>query len=101
MDVITASIGVMVSAKDLQILRDIIVAPNPTSGTTFLNLSFNKPIELKVEVLNVVGQTVFAAQAANTTEQSYEVDLTNYSSGIYFIRLSINNETHIEKLIRM
>jgi len=100
-DVITVSLGIGVSSEDLQMLRDIVVAPNPTSGTTFLNLSFNTPVELQVEVVNVVGQTVFAAKASNTVQQSYEVDLTNHSSGMYFIRLSMNNETHIEKLIRM
>lgn len=101
MDIITVTLGIGVSAQDLQILRDIIVAPNPTSGITFLNLSFNTPVELQVEVVNLVGQTVFVAKAPNTLQQSYEVDLTNYSSGMYFIRLSMNNETHIEKLIRM
>ena len=101
MNVVEVTIGTFVSTDDVQVLRDIVVAPNPTSGSAFLNLSFNTPVELKVEVLNMVGQTVFAAKASNTIEESYEVDLTNYSSGMYFIRLSMDNETHVEKLIRM
>lgn len=100
-DVVTLTVGLFVSAEDLQILKDIVVAPNPTSGATFLNLSFNTAVDLKVEVVNIVGQTIFAAKASNTVQQSYEVDLTNYTSGLYFIRLSMNNESHVEKLIRL
>ena len=98
---ITVDIGFTVSTTSISFLQDITVAPNPTAGTTFLNLSFNTPVNLKVEVLNVVGQSIFSAQASNTVQENYELDLTNYSNGMYFIRLSMNDQTHIEKLIRI
>ena len=101
MDVVDATVGLFVSTDEVQFLETINIAPNPTSGLTFMNLSFNSSVDLKVEVVNVVGQNVFFAQASNTMQENFEFDLSNYSSGMYFIRLSMNGQTHIEKLIKL
>lgn len=68
------------------------VYPNPT--TDFIYIDSNKKIE-EVVVYNVSGQML---------EMSYEnmdtLDFSNYSSGIYFIKVKTDHEEKIFKVIR-
>ncbi len=100
-DELTVTVGIGVNTEEISFLENITVAPNPTSGATFIELSFNQAVKLEVEVVNVIGQSVFAARADNTSQQTYELDLSQQSSGMYFIRISMNDQMHIEKLIRL
>lgn len=98
---IMVTIGITTSTTDVNFLEDISLAPNPTTGLSMLNMSFNEAVELKVTILNVMGQQIFETDATNVTESSYNLDLSAYSSGMYFIHLTINNTTHVERLIRL
>lgn len=78
-------------------LSDIIVFPNPTEGRLTVQLSHVSPL-VDIEVTNIVGQTFYRMQAANTDR--IELNL-NASPGIYFVKIkSENGKYFVSKIIK-
>ena len=84
--------GVATSINNNAITNGINIYPNPTTGKVFIegeNINF-------IEVLNVNGQTIYTKQVnANTTN----IDLSNKTNGIYFIKIRNNNTVLTYKII--
>lgn len=68
----------------------VIVYPNPSTGNFTVNLD-NKPV-LNLEIYNSMGEKVLE-------QRSGEVDLTNVSKGMYFIRVYDGQKVHQEKIL--
>ncbi len=76
------------------------VGPNPASGQTTINLQAVKSGEGEVHIIDKSGQVV-ASQIIEISDgsNSYNLDLNDLVSGIYFVRLSDGVELKYEKLI--
>jgi hypothetical protein len=75
-------------------IEAVNVYPNPSTG--LLNIS-NLPSESTIEVLNMLGQTVYSSKA---NAGNFNADLTSLSNGSYFVKInSVNEKTKIVKLI--
>ena len=74
--------------------NNLQVYPNPTNGVITISLK-NIESEINIVIINVVGETII-----NKTlrDNETEIDLSNYSKGLYFIRLSKENETIVKKI---
>ncbi len=72
-----------------QYLEIIRIYPNPTTG--IINIDSEK--NLKIEVLNLLGEIII---------ESYdkEINISNQSAGVYFIRITKGEETITRKIIK-
>ena len=80
---------------------EIKVLPNPSSGEYFLtaNNIFNK--EISIEILNLLGQQLYYTERkALTYNFNHTIDIKNSANGIYFIRITIEGELYIKRLIK-
>ena len=68
------------------------VYPNPTNGK--FNIEARNITE--VEIVNVMGQNV---ATYNINEDSCEIDLSGFNTGMYFINVKTENGTMIKKII--
>ena len=87
------------SVENKSIASLISAYPNPTSGFITLELE-NVQSELSISVYNLMGQTVYtnSIQQLNVTEN---IDLSQYSNGIYFIQLATQEgEKELIKIIK-
>lgn len=75
-------------------LSRLVVYPNPTKDVVTLT---NSETITKVEVVNLLGQTVVAQ---NPNAESVQVDLTNLASGTYMVRLATANATATVKVVK-
>lgn len=76
---------------------EIKLYPNPTHN--LLNIaSPNFPIN-SLEIYNVSGQKLSEIQM-NSAENTKFVDVSNLSSGIYFVRLMSGNQTFVQRFIK-
>lgn len=78
--------------------EDISLYPNPTSGS--FTLAFQEVVKepKKVEILNILGQTIEKEEiGVDKTQQ--EISLINQPQGIYFVKITIGNKTITKKLI--
>lgn len=72
---------------------NLSVTPNPTSG--ILQIQANTTIQ-NIEFFTLTGQRILNILANNSVKI---VDVSYFNSGIYFIRVKINNESITKKLI--
>ena len=72
--------------------KSLLIYPNPTSGK--INVEANNIAE--IEVMNVVGQNI-AIYKVNA--DSYEIDMTGFDTGVYFVNVKTENEIITKKII--
>ncbi len=69
------------------------IFPNPTNGT----LTINDPNIHKIELYDVSGKILFSK---NLNEQSYQMQLQNFSEGIYFVKATyISGMNAVKKIV--
>jgi len=69
---------------------NVTIYPNPSDGIINIQSTFNFE---NLEVINQIGQNVFKSDYQNS------IDLSHLSSGMYFIRLSGQDTSKIQKII--
>ena len=75
------------------------IFPNPSDGILTINV-INSERNYKLEVLDVTGRILYLSEKNN---DSMELDLSSYGSGIYFIRLSNtdNSRISLHKIVKL
>ena len=81
-------------------LSEISLVPNPTSGISTLNVELSKAANIQVQLINLVGQRLFFEESQNSSSISYPLDLSQFPEGIYFVRIQVDDQLFIEKLVR-
>lgn len=82
------------SKKQFKADNNFSFAPNPTNN--FVNLSASKNIE-KVEFYNLLGQNALSAPVNGLRK---EVNISNLKSGIYLMKVTIDNAVGTYKIIK-
>lgn len=96
----TASATVTVSGtEDPASITSFIVSPNPTTGVLNLNLALATAAEVRIEIVNTLGQTLQTINAGKMSNINQNVDLSNMSQGSYFLRVTVDGETAIRKVM--
>ena len=65
----------------------ISIYPNPTTGMFYIEASNTGADLHSVEVVSMSGKVVYQRQLNKTGPEVYQIDLTNFSKGVYFIKL--------------
>jgi len=88
--------------KELIVLKDIKVYPNPTTGKLYIQLSQNDPGKIAVSVTDITGKSV-SEILPETFESTKEVTIVSDQSalkpGIYFLKIFSNNKQSVAKFI--
>jgi hypothetical protein len=88
-----------VGTVDPASIQSFVVSPNPTSGIVTLSLSLANAADVRIEVLNTLGQTVQTLNAGKLSNLSQNVNLSNMSQGAYFLRVTVDGETAIRRVV--
>lgn len=94
----TFTVGQTSGATDPASVKALTLSPNPTTGAVLLNLSLEKAAEVRVEVINTLGQVLQQGNAGKVTNLLQPVDLSALANGAYFIRVTIDGETAIRRV---
>jgi len=78
-------------------LIDLNIYPNPSSN--IFNLEFYSDTKSKIVVTNVLGEQVYIESTKSVGEFSTQIDLSNYSKGIYNLTIKTSNSISNHKLI--
>jgi hypothetical protein len=87
---------VIVSANDAN-NTNIDVYPNPFNNNVTVSLVDNTPAT--IEVVSLQGVSVYNA-TTNSTNSFAHVNLTQLTSGVYFIKVTQNGNTTVQKLVK-
>lgn len=83
----------IISVKEIE-KKNITVRPNP--ATNMFTVDLNETGTAQVQLFNLVGQLVYSE---NTNDASVSVDVSNYNSGVYMLKITQNGEMHTAKVI--
>jgi hypothetical protein len=72
------------------------IYPNPTKG--LINISSKENIET-IEVYNNIGDLIYSKINTQHSQELYQLDISGNASGIYMIRLKVNNQIVNHKII--
>ncbi len=92
----TFSIESLTAAINYVLESQISIYPNPSSGLFNVSIGNNKVN--KVDVLNMLGEKVFATSLLNP-QSSNTLDLSSQQNGIYFMKVYSSEGNAIKKLI--
>lgn len=75
--------------------------PNPFNPSTTISYKLNSNAYIKLELYNTLGQLVkvLVNKYQSMGNYSIKLDMSNYSSGLYFYRLNCNNHNTTKKLL--
>jgi hypothetical protein len=96
-----SSISVVTSANELVKTEDLVnIYPNPTADVSLITFSLDGNTDVKMEVVNVLGEVVFSKNAGIMSEgaQKLYFDGSNLTSGIYFVNLIIGDKFITKKV---
>ena len=83
-----------------QLLRNLDVYPNPSRDIFNVSFTSEEAQDLDVRVINVVGEAVYTENLEEFIgEYTKQIDLANYTKGVYFLEITTNNGVVNKKLI--
>jgi hypothetical protein len=99
----TASLNVLtVGTKELQEAQAFSIFPNPSNGKTMLDFGLMKEQEVKIVVMDMQGKILI--QKINTYKVGNNqaiLDLSELSSGTYFIQFEHSEFIQIKRMVKM
>jgi PKD repeat protein len=95
--------GVVGVNENADATSSISIYPNPSNQSSTIAYHLNKKADTKIEVVDVLGKTILVQSNSGQAEGDYSLIVSkqnlNLKNGIYFVRLSIGNESVTRKLI--
>ena len=88
--------------KELNFETGFKVFPNPFTLSTKIEYALKHSSKVSLEVYNMLGEkveSIVSAEMQSSGKHSY--DFTGQPSGIYFVKLSVDNKSTVEKIIKM
>jgi hypothetical protein len=77
-----------------------MVCPNPNGGQFTLIIPGSEPCQVGLEVLNVLGKSVYKDQFYREKGiNSVSLDIGDNTPGLYFLRISYNRHLYLEKIL--
>ena len=89
-----------VSTNEIEEIQSIRLFPNPTMEMATLELAFSKSVDVDIQLLNMIGQVIYETTLSKVTEEKVELNLENYSSGVFFVKVKVNDQILVKKLIK-
>lgn len=74
------------------------IYPNPTTGVVHLDFGENDNRDVNVSVFDISGKIILLQDIAGTAKENYNIDLSEYSRGIYYVRVHDGKSVHTKKI---
>jgi len=78
---------------------DVRLYPNPNNGHFTLDLSKLQSGNIKLEIADILGNVIYTSNAYSNKQEQLEINLEEYNSGIYFLKVSKDNIHSTKKII--
>lgn len=85
----------VLSTNDEVLLKGIAIYPNPSQSIFNINRNVND--NLNIKVFDITGKLIYSKK--NITSLQQEIDLSEYSKGIYVLNMTSNGRSATKKLI--
>ena len=86
------------SADDLEFQNSISIYPNPATDFTTIEYNFNEANDVRVDLTNSLGQQISSELLSSAQNGTHQLNLSQLATGVYFIQISNDEHTKVEKL---
>ncbi len=76
------------------------VYPNPTEGRLVLNLNLTKSASVQIRMYTPEGRELYVKSFVSTRNVYEELSISDYSKGIYIIKLNVDDEVYYHKVVK-
>lgn len=80
-------------------IQSIKLFPNPTDNSTRLEVVFDNPLQIQLEVTNVLGQRLIQENYNDVTNINKEINLAAYPAGNYFLVLKSGTQIITKRIV--
>lgn len=84
-----------VGQNDVQAMFSVY--PNPASRSLVISFQSSLNANLDLEIINALGEQVF--QISDIENQKLSIDVSEFASGIYFVKIKDGTKTHSRKIL--
>jgi len=84
-----------VGITDIVTEDGVSIYPNPASDVVFVELTGNDMVD-GIQLVNMIGETIYQA---TSNDNKYEIDVTTFSNGIYFINIQQGDDIITKKFV--
>ena len=96
--IVTATVTTS-GTNDPASVQAFTISPNPTSGRVMVNLALADASDVRIDVLSTLGQTVQSLNFGKVNLLNEELELGNLPQGSYFLRVTIDGETAVRRVV--
>jgi hypothetical protein len=95
----SSTLNISTGIANLPVNASLFVYPNPAQKITYLDLKIAKAAEIRVEVVNAIGQSMLLQSFGKLNgDQILPIDLNNFASGVYQLKVKVGEEVLYKKL---
>ena len=87
----------VLGSKEINSLKTVKIHPNPIKGKELLNIVFKESTNKSISFYNILGEMVYIVP--KTSKQILEINLSDFSKGLYFIKIKNAKGVYTKKLI--
>jgi Leucine-rich repeat (LRR) protein len=99
-DITSSCVDILTTAiQSENVSKEIMVMPNPAHDEFKLYINTLKQASVKVNIQDVSGRIVIQSSDISTGKYARSYDVSNLSSGIYFIQIEVNDNKLSKKLV--
>lgn len=79
-------------------MNNIVVYPNPSKG--IFNISLGNIQPTAIDVYDLTGKVILSKSAIQSSNIETSIDLSNASTGIYFVKITAENQSTVKRIIK-
>lgn len=88
------TVGITQVAKQ----NDFALYPNPAKSLITISSTINGTVKINYEIVDVLGKVIL--QNENNSSDKFIINIHDLNSGIYFLRLHVNNSFVVKKFVK-
>lgn len=98
-DSVEVIVDQFVGLGSIDYFSGLSIAPNPTQGIANIELDLSESAQVLVAVYTPTGKLVETLLNKNVSQLRYPVQFSSYENGVYFVRVSVNGQTTMKRVL--
>ena len=78
--------------------NDFVLFPNPAKSLITISSNIIGTLKVNYEIVDVLGKVIL--QNENNSSDKFIININNLNSGIYFLKLQVNNSVAVKKFVK-
>lgn len=95
----TAAVELLNATRDLPGLLYFGLRPNPASDVVTVALQLDKPLEIELDILDVLGRVWHSAPIIRSSAPSWTLDIGQLPAGVYFVKVKSGAHVAARRLV--